>query len=102
AAAEHLEPVIALAEADFALVPAALDVDFERRFGEREIGRPKAHADTVDLEERLEELFENPFQMAEMRALVDHQALDLMKHRCVRLVGVAAIGAPRRDDADRR
>ena len=40
--------------------------------------------------------------MAEMRALVDHQALDLVEHRGVGLVAVAAIGAAGNDDADRR
>ena len=64
--------------------------------------RAKAHADLVDLEEGLAELGQNPFQMAEMRFLVDHQAFDLMEHRRMRLVAVAAIGAARRDDADRR
>ena len=56
----------------------------------------------IDLEERLAELLEDPFQVAEMRALVDHQALDLVEHRRVGLVGVAAIGAARDDHADRR
>ena len=37
-----------------------------------------------------------------MRALVDDEALDLVEHRRVRLVAVAAIGATRNDDADRR
>ena len=33
--------------------------------------------------------------MTEMRALIDDQAFDLMKHRRVGLVGVAAVGAAR-------
>ena len=37
-----------------------------------------------------------------MRCLVDDEALDLVEHRRVRLVAVAAIDTPRRDDADRR
>ena len=40
--------------------------------------------------------------MPEMRLLVDYQPLDLMEHRRVGLVEIAAIDAPRRDDADRR
>ena len=56
----------------------------------------------IDLEEGLAELLQNPFQVAEMRAAVDDQALDLVEHRRVRLVAVAAIGAARDDDADRR
>src|SRR5579863_3091259 len=102
AAAENLHPVVALAEADFAFVAAALDVDFERRLGEGKKRRAKAHADAIDFEKRLEEFFENPFQVAEVRALVDDQSLDLMKHRRVRLVRIAAIGATGNDDADRR
>ena len=86
AAAENLQPVVAFAEADFALVAAALDVDLERRLGEREERRPEPHLDVVDLEERLAEFLQDPFQVAEMRALVDDQALDLMEHRRVGLV----------------
>ena len=56
----------------------------------------------VDLEERLAEFFQDPFQVAEVRALVDDQALDLVEHRRVGLVRVDAIGAARDDDADRR
>src|SRR6516164_4862537 len=36
AAAENFHPILAFAEADLALVAAVLDVDFERRLGERE------------------------------------------------------------------
>ena len=92
----------ALAETDLALVAAALHVDFQRRLGEREERRPEPHLDVVDLEERLAEFLQHPFEVAEMRALVDHQAFDLVEHRRVGLVGVAAIGAARADHADRR
>jgi hypothetical protein len=37
-----------------------------------------------------------------MRTFVDYQALDLVEHRRMRLVAIAAIGAPGNDDADRR
>ena len=40
--------------------------------------------------------------MAEMARPVDDEALDLMEHRRMRLVAVAAIGAARTDHADRR
>src|SRR4051794_11548696 len=83
AAAQDLQPVLALAEPDFALVAAALDVNLERGLGEREERRPEPHVDVIDLEERLAELVQNPFEMAEMRALVDHEALDLVKLRRV-------------------
>ena len=86
AAAENLQPVLALAEADLALVAAALDVDLERGLGEREEGRAEAHLHVVDLEEGLAELLQHPFHVAEMRALVDHEPLDLMEHRRVGLV----------------
>ena len=76
--------------------------DFERRLGEREERRPEPHADAIDLEERLEELFQDPFQVAEMRLLVDDETLDLVEHRRVGLVGIAAVGAARNDHADRR
>ena len=90
AAAENLQPILAFAETDLALVALALDVDFERRLGEREERRAEAHLHAVDLEERLAEFFQDPFQVAEVRALVDDQALDLVEHRRVRLVTVAS------------
>src|SRR5271167_4970671 len=102
AAAENLQPVFAFAEADFSLVALALDVDFQRGLGEREERWTEAHLYAVDLEEGLAEFLQNPFQVAEVRAFVDDQTLDLMEHRRVGLVRVAAIGAAGDDDADRR
>src|SRR6202011_3692911 len=100
--AQDLQPVLALAEADFALVAPALDIDLERRLGEREERRPEPHVDVVDLEERLAELMQDPFEVAEMRAPVDHEALDLVKLRRMRRIRIDAVGAARTDNADRR
>ncbi len=86
AAAEDFQPIVAFAEADLAFVAPALDVDFERRLGEGKERRPKPHVDAIDLEERLAEFLEDPFQVAEMRALVDDEAFDLMEHRRVGLI----------------
>src|SRR5215470_4988738 len=88
AAAENLQPVLALAKADLALVAAALDVDLERRLGEREERRPESHVDVIDLEERLAELVQDPFEVTEMRAFVDDEALDLVELRRMRRVRV--------------
>src|SRR6185503_375451 len=96
------EPILAFAETDLALVAPALDVDFERRLGKREERRPEPHVDVIDLEERLAELVQDPFEVAEMRALVDDEALDLVELRRMRRIGIDAIGAPRADHADRR
>src|SRR6202162_3764650 len=97
AAAENLQPVLALAEADLALVAPALDVDLERRLGEREERRTEPHVDVIDLEERLAELVQDPFEVAEVRGLVDDEALDLVEVRRVGGVGIDAIGAARTD-----
>src|SRR5207248_11357565 len=80
-AAEDFHPILALAEPDPVLVAPALDVDFERRFREREIRRPEPHLDAIDFEERLAELLEYPLEMPEMRLTIDPQACDLVKHR---------------------
>src|SRR3984957_889956 len=102
AAAEDFEPILALAEADFPARTAALDVDLERGRREGKKARAEAHADMGHFEEGLAEFLEHPFQIGEGRALVDHQALNLVEHRRMRLVGVAPIGASGADDADRR
>src|SRR4029079_11354716 len=98
AAAENLEPVLALAETDLALVAAALDVDLKRGLGEREERRPESHVDVIDLEERLAELVQDPFEVAEVRTLVDDEAFDLVKLRRMRRIGIDAIGAARAHD----
>ncbi len=79
-----------------------MDVDLERGLGEGKERRAKPHLHLVDLEERLAEFLQDPFQVAEMRVLVDHEPLDLVEHRRVGLVGIAAIGAAGNDHADRR
>src|SRR6476661_4666496 len=101
AAAENLQPVLALAEADLALVAPALDVDLERRLREREKRWPESHVDVIDLEKRLAELVQDPFQVAEMRALVDHEAFNLVKLRRVGRIRVDAVGATWADNPDR-
>lgn len=102
AAAENLHPIVAFAEANFVFVFAALNIDFQRRLGEWEERRPKPHIEVIDLKEGFAEFVQNPFQMTEVRTLVDDEPLDLMKNRCVELIPVAAIGAAGTDDADRR
>src|SRR5690349_16241838 len=102
AAAENLEPILAFAETDFTLVAAALDIHLERRLGERKERWPETHVDVIDLEERLAELVQDPFEMAKMRTLVDHKPLDLMELRRVSGVGVDAVRAAGAYHADWR
>ena len=102
AAAENLHPVVAFAESCLTLVAPTLDIDLERRLRERKERRTETHLDLIDLEERLAEFLQYPFQMAEMRALVDHEPFDLMEHGGMGLIAVAAVGAAGNDDADRR
>ena len=102
AAAEDFEPVAAGADLQFAALARAADIDLGRGLGEREIARPEAHRQIVDIEEGAAELDEAALEMAHMRRAVDHQPLDLVEHRRVGRVVVAAEGAARHDDADRR
>ena len=95
AAAEHFQP----ARAAVFGVPA--DVDFGRGLGEGEIARAETHLE-VALEERADEFGQRALQVGEARCLVDQQAFDLVEHRRMRLVRVAAIDLARRDHADRR
>src|SRR5438105_9330381 len=62
-----LHPVGPLAAANLSAGAVALDIHFHGRLGEREIGRSQAHPDLLDLEKGLAELFQHPFEMAEMR-----------------------------------
>src|SRR4029079_3699362 len=85
-AAQNLEPVVALAEADLVADALAADVDFERRLGEREEARPETHLHAFDLEEGAAEFLKRPLERADVAFLVDDQALDLVEHRRMRLV----------------
>src|SRR5262245_62471262 len=94
-ATQNFQPVVAFPEANFALIAFALNVDFERRLGEWEVRRTKTHLHAVDFEECLAELFKYPFQMTQMRSSVDDKALDLMKHRSMRLIRIDELFAER-------
>ena len=65
AAAQNLQPVVALAEADLVADAAAADVDLHRRLGEREERRAEAHLHLVDLEEGAAELLQHPLHVAD-------------------------------------
>src|SRR6267143_2268913 len=100
--AEHLHPAAALA--DLAALPAAervRDVHLGGGLGEGEVAGPQPRLD-VGAEERLHERVERAAQVRHRHALLHVQALDLVEHRRVRHVGVAAVYLPRRDDADGR
>ena len=102
AAAANFHPVIARADHQLVAIAVAAHIHFHARLGEREITRTQPNGDIIDLEKRRQKRLQRVFQMAHMRGLIDHQPFDLMKHRRVRLVAVAAIGAPRRDKAKGR
>ena len=90
----------ALAETHLAgLRPVALDIDLHRRFGEGEEGRPEAHVEVLDLEKRLEELGQNPFQIGDIGVAVDDESLQLMEHRRVGGVRILPVGLARPDEA---
>src|SRR6516165_9686639 len=102
AAAENLHPILAFAESKLALFAPALDIGLERRLREGKERGAKAHLQLINLEEGLAEFLQDPFEMAEMRALVDHKPFDLMKHRGVGLIAVAAVSTAGDDDPNGR
>src|SRR5690242_13838123 len=95
AAAEHFQP------AALAVLRFPADIHLGRGFGEREIAGAEAHLE-VALEERTHELGQRALQVREAGGLVDQQALDLVEHRRVGLVRIAAVDLARGDDPDRR
>ena len=101
AASQNLHPAAALADPQDAVFEGAADIDLHRRRREGEIAGAEAHRHIVALEEGGDEIAQAALEMAHMDGAVDRQALQLMEHRRVRHVAVAAIGASRRDDAHR-
>ena len=95
AAAQHFQP----AGAAIGLLPG--DVHFRARFNEREIAGAEAHLE-IALEEGTHELGQRALQVGEGRMLVHQQAFDLVEHRRVGLVAVAAVHLAGGDHAQRR
>ena len=101
AAAQHLEPIIALAHFHGAAFPAALDIHFGRWFGKGEMRGAEAGFH-LGAEKDAEKLFQNPFQLRHRNIAVNRQPFDLMEHRRVGLVVIGAVDATGADDADGR
>ena len=102
AGAHDLEPAGVLAgAAALAAAQLAAHVDLDARLGEREEVRP--HADgAVGAEELAREVVHRALEVGQRDALVDDEALDLVEHRRVRGVGVAAVDLAEADDVDGR
>nr|AOO54644.1 phenylalanyl-tRNA synthetase subunit alpha [uncultured bacterium] len=88
----------ATADLQPAVLPAHIHLG--GRLGEREERGTETHLHVFGLEIVLQEICDHTFEIGETHALADPQAFDLMEHRRVRRIGVHAVNAPRRDDAD--
>ena len=95
AAAQHFEP----ARGTVGLLPG--DIDFGGWLGEREVARAEAHLE-IALKERAHEFGERALEVGEAGVFVHQQAFDLMEHRRVGLVAVAAIDLAGGDHPQRR
>jgi hypothetical protein len=103
AAAHHLQPTGLLADpAALATALHTLDVDLGRGFGERKVRRPEAGLQVFPFEEGLQERTEHSAQIGEGDVGIHVEAFDLVEHRAVREIGIAAIHPPRRDDSQGR
>ncbi|MNQ92180.1 hypothetical protein D3C85_1075970 [compost metagenome] len=102
AAAEDLQPVVALVQGQLAARAVAANVHLGRGLGEGEVVRAEAGVDIVQFEEAGDEGFQRRLQMTHVDIAIDHQTLDLMEHRRVGGVRILTEGAAGRDDADRR
>ena len=91
AAAEELEPAAVFAHAAAgAAAHDACELELQRRLGEREVVRAPLQR-RARAEERSREILEGPLEVAHRDPLVDAEPLDLVKHRHVGGVVIAAI-----------
>ncbi len=95
AAAQHFQP----AGAAIGLLPG--DVHFRTRLHEREVARAETHLE-VALEEGAHELGQGALEVGEGGVLIHQQAFNLMEHRRVGLVAVAAVHLAGGNHAQRR
>ena len=102
AAAQDLQPVAALADDQLVARATAADIDLGRGLGEREVAGAEADRHVVALEIGAHEIGQAALQVPHVHAPVDQQPLDLMEHRRVGGVAVAAVGAAGGDDPERR
>ncbi len=92
AATQNFKPVIALAEADLTALARTLDIHLiDGSVKGKKDGRNRIF--TLGTSKKaLQNSSSTHFSWPEIGGLVDHQPLDLMKHRRMGLVGIAAIG----------
>ena len=101
AAAKHFEPAGVLAHPTAAsATDDAGDVHLGRGFGKRKVRRAKAQFELL-LEKLFQKISQNPLQVRKRHGFVHHQPLDLMEHRGVGYVRVAAVYAPGGDNLQR-
>ncbi len=86
ARAQNFHPIVAFTDLQLPLVPRTTQIDLCRGLGEWEMRRAKAQFDIVDFKISAAKLFEHPFEVGHAQILVDRKALNLMEHRCVRLI----------------
>src|SRR5690606_29524624 len=79
----------------------ALDIHLGGRLREREERGPEAHLQIL-LEEHLQEFGDGALEISKTDLTIHQQPLNLMEHRGMGQVGVAAIDATRADDTNRR
>ena len=100
AAAHHFQPAGLLAHAAaVAGTHHALDVDFGGRFGEGEERWAETHRQFF-LEEYAQEFFDGALEVGEVDIAIDQQAFDLVEHRRVGDIRVAAVYAAGAHNAD--
>src|SRR2546425_2396720 len=99
--AQDLEPAVLADAAAAATAEEAEHVDLGGRLRERE--KRRAEADARPRPEHFaSEEFQRPFEVRHRHLAVDRQPLDLVEHRRVRDVRIAAIDPAGADDTDRR
>ena len=101
AAHDFQPPRLAAYAAARAAADDALDVHLGGGFGERKIGWPEADVQFL-VEEGAQEVAEHALEVREADVLVHHEALHLVEHGGVGDIGITAVDAARRDDAQGR
>lgn len=87
---------------DLAGLAGPADIDFHGGLGEGEIGSAETYREMRLVEKNAQEFDEAAFEVAESDVFIDHQPFALVEHRRMGGVMIRAIGAARRDNANRR
>ncbi len=102
AAAHDFQPVFTGADFDLTAVSFTADIHFCRRFGEGKEAWAETDGYVIEFKEGAQKCFNAALEVAHIDVLINTETFNLMEHRGVGQIRIAAEGFAGSDEAERR